>query len=80
MPSLPTCIGHEVGSEKAELFILRCVAGLFFDKKRGFSDRSTELPWKSESNYTQCYTITSTSSLIQKKEDINGGGCRTTVT
>ena len=23
MPSLPTCIGHEVGGEKAELFILR---------------------------------------------------------
>ena len=41
MPSLPTCIGHEVGGEKAELFILRL--RIWFWNREVFL---TELTWK----------------------------------
>ena len=41
MPSQPTCIGHEVGGEKAELFILR--SWIWFGRSEVFL---TELTWR----------------------------------
>ena len=54
MPSLPTCIGHEVGGEKAELFILRL--------RIGFSDRTHLATWYWYTRY-QC-TRLGTSTVV----------------